>query len=79
MDRQELAAAINGLLARDKEFQELYNKVEQYEPEHQRILAALSPEDRELLELYIAACEEAQYYRIYPAYRLGRLAGGSER
>ena len=72
MDPKKLAMAISHLLEDDQEYCDIMPLVEQYEPAYRRILAGLSSEDREALELYVAACEDAQYHRIYPAYRLGK-------
>lgn len=72
MDPKKLALAISRMLVDDREFQQIMDQVARYEPDYRRILAGLSPRDREVLELYVAACEDAQYHRVYPAYRLGR-------
>ena len=75
MDPNELALAIGQMLEGDWEFAQIMDQVARHEPECLRILERLSPEDREALELYIAACEDAQYHRVYPAYRLGYRKG----
>ena len=72
MDPQQLAQAIAQMLEHDPEYHEIMEQVSRYEPAYLRILQNLSPEDRDALELYIGACEDAQYHRIYPAYRLGQ-------
>lgn len=66
---------INELLKDDPVHAELLARVEKLEPEYLRICRMLSEEDREVLSDYIAACEELDYHRIFPAYRLGRTHG----
>ena len=72
MDTKVLLEEINKLLEHDAEYQQIKAQIEKHEPAYLRILAQLSQEDRESLELYIAFCEDAQYHRIYPAYHIGR-------
>lgn len=52
--------------------QECLAEVERRTPEFQRIRDKLTEEEQEVLDLYIAACEEHQYSFIYPAYELGK-------
>lgn len=48
---------ISRLSARDASFQSLLRDREEREADFARICEGLSPEDRELLELYVSACE----------------------
>lgn len=68
----ELCTELSKRLAQDPEYQALRAKVNEYEPDYLRIMANLTPTDRDRLMLYIAACEELEYYHAYPAYQLGR-------
>lgn len=70
---------MNELAGRDPEHMELLARVEALEPEYKRIKAALPPADQEILDDYIAACEELEYHRIFPAYQLGKQHGRLER
>lgn len=75
MDPRNLSAAIDQLIKHDQEYQQIQEQIKKHDPAYLRIIAGLSLWERDELELYIAACEDAQYHRIYPAYRLGFSAG----
>ena len=75
MDYKQINEGINALLENDSVHQELLDRVNALEPDYLRILSQLPKADQELLSDYIAACEELDYHRIYPAYRLGVFHG----
>lgn len=66
------------LAVKDKWCQETARKVAELEPGYLRILSKLSPDEQEILEDYIAACQENKYSLIYPAYELGWQQGRKE-
>ena len=65
-DRVARAAKTDGWV------QECKARMEELEPAYQAIRGMLTPEQQELLDDYIAACEELEYSHIYVAYQLGR-------
>lgn len=75
MTNNDLIHQINDLLENDPVHKELLARVQSLEPDYLRISRTLSPEDQELLSDYIAACEELDFHRIYPAYQLGKHYG----
>lgn len=79
MENTEWVRKMNDMLKDDPVHRELLARVEKLEPEYLRICATLSEADQELLSDYIGACEEVDYYRIYPAYQLGRQHGKANR
>ena len=48
----------------DKQYQALLSQCVTLEPEYQRIIDHLSPDDRAVLERYIALCEEMDYRKL---------------
>ena len=52
--------------------QECLGEVEKFTADFERIRNALSETDRELLDLYIAACEELEHSRTLIAHRMSR-------
>ena len=58
MDYDKMWRELNRRKMLDPEYQECLERVNALEPEYLRIRDALTPEDRETLEDYIAACEE---------------------
>ena len=61
------------LVQHDANCQQCLSKVMQLEPAYERIKKKLSKQDKETLDLYIAACEEYEYSHIYSAYALGQI------
>lgn len=59
------------LAKHDPIHQQRRSECEELEPAFLQLRAKLPPEDRDLLDRYINACEESQYSLIYTAYRLG--------
>lgn len=54
----------------DKAYQRLLAQATDLEPEYDRILAALPPEDRQLLERYISLGEELEHRKLTLAMNL---------
>lgn len=61
------------LVQHDTNCQQCLSEVMRLEPAFERIRKKLSMEEKETLDLYIAACEEYEYSQIYPAYTLGQV------
>ena len=53
----------------DENYQECVRMVAQLEPDFLQIRQKLSPQEQEILDSYIAACEELHFSLIYPAHR----------
>lgn len=51
--------------------QECSHNVARLEPEYLKIRQKMTQEEQDILEMYIAACEERSFSLIYPAYKLG--------
>ena len=47
-------------------------EVDNHTPAYAQALETLTPQQREAVEDYIAACEELEYARIFVAYTIGR-------
>ena len=48
----------------DKQYQTLLMQCSELEAEYQRIIEHLTPDDRAILERYIALCEEMDYRKL---------------
>ena len=79
MDYSEIFTSVSRMIGHDPQFLAIQDTVNRLEPDYLRIMASLSEEDQALLSLYIAACEDADHYRMYPAYQLGLTRGRMER
>ncbi len=62
-------------LRRDSEYQECYWRISALEPDYLAVREALTVDQREILDAYIAACEAQEDIRLYCAYELGRKHG----
>ena len=62
----------------DPTYKECLAEVEALTPAFMRIRDALSEEEQDALDLYIAACEELQYCFVRPAYEVGLGEGGAK-
>lgn len=56
----------------DPWYRECADEMQQRTAAYQAIYQTLTPQQQEDLELYIAACEEAEHAAVFVAYRLGR-------
>ena len=59
---------LNLLASSDKLYQELLTECQKQEEDYLRIKCSLSTSDQELLDRYIALCEELEYRRTYLAF-----------
>ena len=61
------------MLSQDPEFNEMMAALAKAEEKYHMVTQKLSPEDREIVEHYIALCEEVEYQKTHTAYRVGRM------
>lgn len=73
MNRYKWTTRMIELAKHDPIHQERNAECEELEPAFLQLRAKLSPEEQELLDMYIDACEESRYSLIYTAYRMGQL------
>ena len=66
---------VNSLLRKDQDFQNLMQRLEIASKDYQRILSKLSPEEKLIIENYIALCEEIEYQKTFTAYYCGKRNG----
>ena len=64
---------VQELLEHDPEYQKILCDLSVAEKEYNQIMKKLTPEQRELIDTYIALCEELEYQRTHTAYRYGKL------
>ena len=66
---------VNALLGSDGDFQELTQRLTAAGELYRALLRTLSPQDREVIETYLALCEEAEYQKTVAAYYCGKRNG----
>ena len=71
MDRDELWRQLVPMMKQDPDYQQALQRLETAEPEYMALLETLKPEQREILERYIAATEALDDPLIYLAYQIG--------
>ena len=64
---------VQEILDHDSEFKLLLTQLEQAEEDYRKVRNKLSAEDQEIVENYIALCEEVEYQKTHTAYRCGRM------
>lgn len=64
---------VQEILDHDPEFKLLLTQLEQAEEDYRKVRNKLSAEDQEIVENYIALCEEVEYQKTHTAYRCGRM------
>ena len=72
LDLDRFAKELRRCAAADRWYLERKEDVLRYTEGFRRIRESLSPEEQEILDLYISSCEELEYACAYIAYRLGR-------
>lgn len=65
-------ARLDIIARHDPWHQECLEEVEKFTADFERIRSGLPEADQELLDLYIAACEELEHSRTLIAHRMGR-------
>lgn len=71
----EVDIKISQLAERDSFYQNLLQQCQALAIDYVRIQKSLSQEDQEILEHYIALCEELEYQRSRMAYAIGTQDG----
>ena len=71
MDRDKLWCKLVSMMEQDADYQQALQRLETAEPEYMALLETLKPEQREILERYIAATEALDDPLIYLAYQIG--------
>ena len=66
---------VNALLVSDEDFQKLTQRLTAAGELYRALLRTLSPQNREVIETYLALCEEAEYQKTVAAYYCGKRNG----
>ena len=66
---------VNALLSNDPDFQQLTQRLQEAETHYLALIRKLPPEEQEIMEDYIALCEETEYQKTYTAYYCGKQNG----
>ena len=74
MDRDELWRRLVPLMEQDEDYQQALQQLKAAETDYLNLLEILTPENREVLERYITACEALDDPLIYLAYSLGNTS-----
>lgn len=72
MDRDELWYYLVPMMEQDPDYQQALQHLKDIEPEYLALLETLSPQQRNVLERYIAATEAMDDPLIFMAYQIGR-------
>lgn len=72
MDRDELWYYLVPMMEQDPDYQQALQQLKDIEPEYLALLETLSPQQRNVLERYIAATEAMDDPLIFMAYQIGR-------
>ena len=75
MAKEELLCCLVPMMDTDPDYQQALRKLEKVEPDYLALLETLTPEQRDVLERYIAACEEVDDALLFLAYEDGRKNG----
>ena len=75
MDRAELWCRLLSDAKQNAEYQQGLQKLNCVEQDYTALLKTLTPQQREIAERYIAACEEMDEALVFRAYQLGVLDG----
>ena len=71
MDRDELWDYLVPLMEQDADYQQALLRLKEVEPDYLSLLETMTPENREVLERYLAAAEALDDPLIYLAYQIG--------
>ena len=72
MDRDELWNYLIPMMEQDADYQQALQRLKEAEADYLVLLETMTPEKREVLQRYIAACEAMDDPLIYLAYQIGR-------
>lgn len=71
MNADELWQRLVPMMEKNADYQQALRRVEETEKDYLALLETLSPENREVLQRYITACEAIDDPLLYLAYQLG--------
>ena len=74
MDKDELWRRLVPLMEQDEDYQQALQQLKSAETDYLTLSESLPPEDREVLERYIEACEAMEDPLVYLAFVLGKTA-----
>ena len=72
MNKEELWYYLVPMMEQDADYQQALQKLKEIEPEYLDLLETLSPQQRDVLDRYISACEAVDDPLVYLAYQIGR-------
>ncbi len=72
MNKDELWYYLVPMMEQDPDYQQALQKLKDVEPDYLALLETMTPENQEILERYIAACEALDDPLIFLAYQIGR-------
>ena len=75
MEKDDLLYYLVPMMDVDPDYQQALQNLQKVEPEYLALLETLSLEQRDVLERYIAACEELDDALLFLAYEDGRQVG----
>ena len=79
MDREELWRRLISMMEQDADYQQALQQLKSAETDYLTLSASLTPEDREVLERYIGACEAMEDPLVYLAYALGKTSAALDK
>ena len=74
MDREELWHRLVPLMEQDEDYQQALQQLKAAEADYLTLSETLTPENREILERYIGACEDMEDPLVYLAFVLGKTS-----
>ena len=74
MGRDELWGRLVLMMEQDTDYQQALQRLKEAEVDYLALLETMTPEKREVLERYIAACEAMDDPLIFMAYEIGRAS-----
>ena len=74
MDREELWHRLVPLMEQDEDYQQALQQLKAAEADYLTLSETLTPENREILERYIGACEAMEDPLVYLAFVLGKTS-----
>ena len=72
MNKDELWQYLVPMMEQDADYRQALQRLKEAEVDYLTLLETMTPENREVLERYIAACEAMDDPLIYLAYQIGR-------
>lgn len=67
------AKTVQELLEHDPEYKKMMAELAEAEEKYLKVREKLSPEDQEIIEHYIALCEDVEYQKTHTAFRVGKM------